>query len=160
MAEPVRARRLSEHEDRALLRIVRGVGRQDSVRVRRATIVRASAQGVSASLIARVLAADADHVRDVIHAFNANGLSALDPHWGPGRARRITAAQERYIVRVAKTRPRTVGRPFTHWSLRKLAEYLNDNTVRVVRIGRERLRQLLRGHDISFPADPDLEGIE
>jgi Homeodomain-like domain len=146
MAGPVMVRPLSEGEDRELLRVVRGVGRQDAVRLRRA-------------LIARVLDADADHVRDVIHAFNANGLPALDPHWGPGPRRRITPADETYVVRVATTRPRKLGQPFTHWSLRKLAGYLADNSVAAVRLGREQLRQLLHAHRISFSADPDLEDL-
>jgi transposase len=86
-------------------------------------------------------------------------LAALDPHWGHGRPRRITADDEAFIVQVATTRPRAVGRPFTHWSLRKLADYLADNCVRVVDIHRERLREILHAHGISFPADPDLEGV-
>ena len=28
------------------------------------------------------------------------------------------------IVSTAKTRPETLGQPFTHWSIRKLADYL------------------------------------
>jgi len=46
----------------------------------------------------------------------------LDPHWGAGPRRRITPADEAYIVAVATTPPTKVGRPFTHWSVRKLAE--------------------------------------
>ncbi len=99
MAGPVMVRPLSEGEDRELLRVVRGVGRQDAVRLRRALIVRASADGIAAPLIARVLDADADHVRDVIHEFNANGLTALNPHWGPGPRRRITPTDEAYTCR-------------------------------------------------------------
>jgi hypothetical protein len=53
-------------------------------------------------------------------------------------------------VQAATTRPEKLGRPFTHWSIRKLAGYLADNPVRVVAVGRERLRQLLRHHKISF----------
>jgi transposase len=160
MARPVQVRPLSETEDAVLLRIVRGdEGRQESIRVRRAVMVRASAHGARASVIARLLDADADTVRDVIHAFNANGLAALDPHWAGGRPRRITAADEEFIVATARKRPRAVGRPFTHWSLRKLADYLADNPVRVVAIRRERLRQILHAHEISFPADQNLEGV-
>ena len=97
MAGPVMVRPLSEGEDRELLRVVRGVGRQDAA-LRWALIVRASADRIAAPLIARVLDADADHVRDVIHAFNANGLTALDPRWGPGPRRRITPTDEASIV--------------------------------------------------------------
>jgi hypothetical protein len=33
------------------------------------------------SAITRLVAADEDTVRDVIHLFNAKGLAALDPWW-------------------------------------------------------------------------------
>lgn len=43
------------------------------------------------------------------------------------------------------------GLPFTRWSLRKLANHLAHNTgARRVTVGRERLRQLLRKHGLSF----------
>ena len=159
MARPVRVRPLNADEDEALLAIVRSASRQETIRVRRAVMVRACAHGVKPPMIARLLDADPDTVRDVVHAFNAYGMVALDPQWGLGCPRRITLEDEEFIVHVAMTRPREVGRPFTHWSLRKLVDYLADNRVRVVVIGRERLRQILHTHDISFPADPDLEGI-
>lgn len=159
MARPVRVRPLSADEDAALLQIVRSASRQETIRVRRAVMVRASAHGAKPPLIARLLDADPDTVRDVIHAFNANGLAALDPHWGPGGPRRITTQDEEFIVRAATGRPRAVGRPFTHWSLRKLVDYLADNQARVVVVGRERLRQILHRHGISFPTHPDLEEV-
>jgi len=37
------------------------------------------ASGTLVPAIARLVAADEDTVRDVIHAFNAKGLAALDP---------------------------------------------------------------------------------
>jgi Winged helix-turn helix len=35
--------------------------------------------------IARLVAADEDTVREVIHLFNQKGLAALDPQWAAGR---------------------------------------------------------------------------
>ena len=78
------------------------------------------------------------------------GTASLDPKWAGGRPRLITTEDERFIVETAKARPETLGRPFTHWSIRKLRAYLADNPSRVVAIGRERLRQLLARHDITF----------
>jgi hypothetical protein len=72
MAEPVRARRLTDEEGRRLVRIVRRA-RHESIRVRRATIILASSSGTPVSAIARLVAADEDTVRDVIRAFNERG---------------------------------------------------------------------------------------
>jgi transposase len=160
MAEPVRARRLSDQEGPRLQQIVRR-GRHDSVKVRRALIIMASASGTPVTAIATLVAAHEDTVRDVIHAFNEMGLAALDPRWAGGRPGLINDED----IAFATTRPEKLGRPFTHWSLRKLADYLGDNPARPVRIGRERLRQILREAGISFQrtrtwkesTDPDKE---
>jgi transposase len=148
MAEPVRARRLTDEEGRRLLQIVRR-GSHGSVRVRRAMIIMASASGTLVPAIARLVAADEDTVRDVIHALNAKGLAALDPRWAGGRPRLISDEDIEVIVAAARTRTEKLGQPFTHWSLRKLAGYLAGRD-RPVRIGRERLRQVLYARGISF----------
>jgi len=148
MAEPVRARRLTDQEGRRLLQIVRR-GKHGSVRVRRAMIIMASASGTLVPAIARLVAADEDTVRDVIHTFNAKGLAALDPRWAGGRPRLISDGDIEVIVTAARTRPEKPVQPFTHWSLRKLAGYL-AGLGRPVRIGRERLRQVLHERGISF----------
>ena len=126
-------------------------------------IIMASASGTPAPAIARLVAADEDTVRDVIHLFNEKGLAALDPQWAGGRPRLISDEDTEFIIAAATARPAALGLPFTHWSLRKLAAYLAANATRVVRIGRERLRQILHARHISFQrtrtwkesADPD-----
>ena len=148
MAEPVRARRLTDQEGQRLQQIVRR-GRHGSVRVRRAMIIMASASGTLVPAIARLVAADEDTVRDVIHLFNQKGLAALDPRWAGGRPRLISDEAIEVIVAAATTRPEKLGQPFTRWSLRKLAAYLADRD-QPVRIGRERLRQILHARGISF----------
>jgi transposase len=176
MSERVRARRLSPEEGRRLQQIVRR-GRHGSIRVRRAMIVMASSSGTPVPAIAGLVAADEDTVRDVIHAFNQRGLAALDPQWAGGRPRRISDRDVAAIV-AATARPKTLGLPFTRWSVRKLATYLAGDYRHVqpgtglvglpdrrVRIGRERLRQLLADAHITFgrtrtwkeSTDPDFD---
>ena len=118
MAQPVRARRLTDEEGHRLTQIVRR-GRGNPIRMRRATIILASSSGTPVSAMARLVAADEDTVRDVIHAFNQRGLAALDRRWAGGRPRRISDDDVAFIVATAKARPETLGRPFTHWSVRK-----------------------------------------
>jgi transposase len=164
MAEPVRARRLTDQEGQRLQQIVRR-GKHGSIRVRRAMIIMASASGTPAPAIARLVAADEDTVRDVIHLFNEKGLAALDPQWAGGRPRLISEDDVEFIITTASTHPAASGQPFTQWSLRKLAAYLACHAARPVRIGRERLRQILHSRQISFQrtrtwkesADPDKE---
>lgn len=153
MAEPVEVRRLTDEEGRRLQRIVRrGEGKNTTgvVRWRRALVVLASAGGNTVPVIAQLVAASPDRVREVIHDFNARGLACLDPRWAGGRPRRISPEDEAFVVETATARPEALGRPFTRRSLRKLVAYLADNPTRAVRIGRERLRQLLGRHGIAF----------
>ncbi|MFJ3365672.1 IS630 family transposase [Streptomyces anthocyanicus] len=149
MAEPVRARRLTDTEGQKLQQFVRR-GRHESVRVRRALIVMASASGTTVRAIAQLVAAHEGTVRNVIHAFNEMGPAALDPRWAGGRPRLISDEDREFIIATARTRPVTLGHPFTHRSLRKLADYLARSRDRRVRIGRKRLRQILRKHQIPF----------
>ncbi|MFV2179997.1 IS630 family transposase [Actinomadura sp. LOL_016] len=125
-------------------------GKHESIRVRRAMIIMASASGTRAPAIARLVAADEDTVRDVIHDFNQRGLACLDPNWAGGRPRRITDDDIAFIVQAATTRPTRLGRPFTCWSLRKLSEHLADHSEPAIKIGRERLRRILHEHGITF----------
>jgi transposase len=164
VAGPVRARRLTEDEGRRLQQIVRR-GKHESIRVRRAMITVSLASGMQVPAIARLVQAHEDTVREVIHAFNQRGLAALDPSWAGGRPRRISDADVEYIVAAARTRPTRLGRPFTRWSIRKLAQHLAGHADRRVRIGRERLRQILHAHGITFQrtrtwktsTDPDFD---
>ncbi|WP_346015939.1 helix-turn-helix domain-containing protein [Couchioplanes caeruleus] len=113
-------------------------------------VVLASAGGNTVPAIARLVQADEDTIRQVIHRFNEMGMASLDPRWAGGRPRLISPDDEQFIVTTANTRPESLGRPFTRWSVRKLADYLTTLAARPIAIGRERLRLLLIKHGISF----------
>jgi transposase len=153
MSQRVKVRRLSDDEGRQLQRIVRRGGGKTMVsvvRYRRAMVVLASAGGNTVEAIARLVQTSPDRVREMIHRFNEMGMRSLDPKWAGGRPRRITTDDEAFIVETARARPEKAGQPFSHWSLRKLRGYLADNSVRVVEIGRERLRQILEANEVTF----------
>jgi transposase len=112
---------LTDQEGQRLTQIVRR-GKHESIRVRRAMIIMASASGTPVPAIGRLVAADEDTVREVIHAFNETGLACLDPKWARGRPRLISDDDIAFIVKTATTRPAKLGHPFTPWSIRKLAD--------------------------------------
>ncbi|BDH12404.1 hypothetical protein HOK021_35830 [Streptomyces hygroscopicus] len=93
MAEPVKARRLTDQERQRLQQIVRR-GSTSTVRYRRAMMILASAGGNRAPVIAQLVQADEDTVRDVIHGFNEIGLACLDPQWAGGRPRLLSPDDE------------------------------------------------------------------
>ncbi|MGW1290835.1 IS630 family transposase [Streptomyces sp. NPDC002586] len=164
MAEPVRVRRLTDQEGRRLQQIVRR-GSTSSVRYRRAMMLLASAGGNRVPVIAQLVQADEDTVRDVIHRFNEIGLACLDPRWAGGRPCRLSLDEEDFVIQTATTCPTKLGQPFTRWSLRKLVAYLQKVHGRMILIGREALRGLLARRGITFQRtktwkespDPDRE---
>ena len=147
MAEPVRARRLTDQEGQRLQQIVRR-GKHGSVRVRRAMIIMASASGTLVPAIARLVAADEDTVRDVIHVFNDRGLAALDPQWAGGRPRLIS--DEAIGSSSAAQDPAGEAGPAVHPVEPAQAGGLFSGRSPPVLIGRERLRQILHARGISF----------
>jgi len=152
MTKRVQVRRLNDAEGRQLQQIVRRGGKTDRsiVKWRRAMVVLASAGGNDVAVIARLVQTSPDRVREMIHRFNDLGMRSLDPQWAGGRPRQITTTERALIVKTATTRPPKLGRPFTHWSIRKLADYLATKRGRKIRIGRERLRQILIAEGITF----------
>ncbi|MFD3549384.1 IS630 family transposase [Streptomyces sp. NPDC058655] len=125
-------------------------GSTNTVRYRRAMMLLASAGGNRVPVIAQLVQADEDTVRDVIHRFNEIGLACLDPQWAGGRPRHLSTDDEEFVVATTTTHPTKLGLPFTRWSIRKLAAYLRRVHGRGIRMGREALRCLLARRGITL----------
>lgn len=141
-------RSLEPEEAQRLVKITRTA--RNRVRLRRAGIVLASAQGRSAADAAAMFAATAQYAREVIHAFNEQGFAALDPKWSGGRPPKFGPPVRETVCRVAKTPPQNLGRPFTTWSLSKLVEYLGE--AKRISISAESVRVILRDAGINWQA--------
>jgi transposase len=147
-------RSLGPEEAQRLVKITRTT--RDRVRLRRAGIVLASAQGRSAADAAGMFAMKPQYAREVIHAFNEQGFAALDPKWSGGRPRRFGPPVRETVCRVAKTPPQQLGRPFTTWSLTKLVEYLAEH--KHIKISTETVRKILRDAGIRWQATKTWKG--
>jgi transposase len=160
---PIRVRDITNDEGNRLLRIVRR-GDGSVVTWRRAQIVLWSAQAMNVPQIAKLAFTSEDRVREVIHNFNDDGFDSLYPKYSGGRPPKFTLPQRREIKKIALSRPTDLGRPFSTWSLTKLADHLVREGV-VDDISHEGLRVLLREEGVSFQAvktwkesnDPDFE---
>lgn len=155
-------RPLADAEHQRLLAITRRS--REPVRLRRAMIVQMSTQGRAVADIATLTGFSERYVREVVHAFNADGFAALDPKWSGGRPKAIAETTRREIRRIALARPRELGCPFTCWSLAKLRDHLVETGV-VAELSLEGLRAILAEYGITFQAtktwkaspDPDYE---
>ncbi|MDX3538398.1 IS630 family transposase, partial [Streptomyces sp. MB09-01] len=89
----------------------------------------------------------------------------LAPRWAGGRPRLLSDDDEDFVIQTATTRPAKLCKPFTRWSIRKLADHLRRDLTRPIRIGREALRCLLARRGITFQrtktwkesTDPDFD---
>src|SRR4051794_14077993 len=139
-------RALEIDEARRLKRLATDA-RHRSTRIR-AMILLASATEMPAPQIARLYLTDADHVRKVIHEFNARGFAALDPDYRGGRPKKITPEQRDRVVAVARARPDTQGVALTRWSIAKLARYLAEQ--QIAELSPTAVRGLLNHAGLSF----------
>jgi transposase len=140
-------RELTAAEGRRLQEIVRRDANR--IKVRRAQVVLASAQGSKAPAIARRLYFSPQHVRTILKAFNAEGLDALVPKYGGGRPPEFSEEQQSLIVEAALCPPDLLGWPFRRWSLEKLRDHLVREKI-VTTISRETLRQMLKARKVRL----------
>jgi transposase len=134
-------------EGRRLQNIVRRD--RNRIKVRRAQVILASAQGAKAPDIARRLYFSAQHVRAIIKDFNATGFDALVPKYAGGRPPTFSAEQRSLIVEAALCPPDLLGLPFRRWSLAKLRDHVIDERI-VESISLETIRQILRANKVRL----------
>jgi transposase len=154
-------REITDTEGRRLQQIVRRD--RDRIKVRRAQVILASAQGAKAPAIARRLYFSPGYVRTLIKAFNADGFASLPAKYGGGRPVEFSDEQRSLIIETALCPPDLLGQPFRRWSLPKLRDYVLQKRL-VDRISIETLRQMLRGAKVRLQRtktwkecnDPDL----
>lgn len=143
----VYVRELRDQEGRKLQRIVRHD--RDRIKVRRAQVVLASAQGAKAPDIASRFYFSVQYVRSIIKRFDEDGFDALGPRWSDGPQPKFSDEQRSLIVETALCPPDLLGRPFTRWSLAKLRDFLLEEKI-VASISLETIRRVLRTHRVKF----------
>jgi transposase len=140
-------RELSTADGRRLQQIVRND--RNRIKVRRAQVILASAQGSRVpDIAARFYFCDA-HVRTLIKAFNREGFAALVPKYGGGRPPKFNEEQRSIIIETALCPPDLLGQPFTRWSLPKLRAFLIQEKI-VESISIETLRQMLKAGKVKL----------
>ena len=120
VAKYVRVLRRAEKIEVA--RLIRKGG--DARIVRRAQMIRLSAQGRKCGEIAELLGFSVPTVHRVIDAFNAGGIDRLADRPRSGRPRKVTDQYIRYLKAAVAKSPRDLGYRFASWTLPRLREHL------------------------------------
>jgi len=88
--------------------------------VQRAKIIWFSHQKVKVPKIAAKIGLSAASVRKWIHRFNSSGLCGLDDASRTGRPPHHNQETRGNVISLARTKPQTLGYPFTCWTIRRL----------------------------------------
>ena len=140
-------REITLAEGRRLQNIVRRD--RNRIKVRRAQVILASAQGSKVPDVARRLYFCEQHVRTIIKDFNSSGFEALVPKYAGGRPPKFSEEQRSLIVEAALCPPDLLGWPFRRWSLAKLRDHIVREKM-VASISLETLRQLLKARKVRL----------
>jgi transposase len=139
---PLYVRTLTDEERRQL---EAGLRSSDAFVLRRCQIVLASERGQHAIPIAQTLGCSDQTVREVIKAFNADGLKALEqqsrrPH-NTGEA--IPSAQAERLKELLHNSPRQYGKATSLWTLELVAEVSFERGLTDRRVSGETIRATL-----------------
>lgn len=126
-------------------------------------ILLATEKEMVASEIAAIVRDSNQTVRRWLKRYQAEGIEGLKDRPRPGGERVTTEVYREQLLETVRRRPRSLGQPYSLWSLQRLADYMAEQTG--IRVSHETVRrELKRGgvvlsrpqHKISSP-DPDYE---
>jgi transposase len=157
---PIRIPTLSPEELNALEELYRTT-REARLRTRAQMVLLATERRLSAAEIAEIVRANEETVRRWLKRYLAEGVEGLRDVSHPGAPRKVTEEYCELLVQVVRRRPRSLGLPFSVWTLRRLADYMAEQTG--IRVEYETVRVHLKGagivlsrpqHTITSP-DPE-----
>lgn len=116
------------------------------LRTRAQMILLAAEQKMGAPAIARLVRETDQTVRNWLKRYEAEGLEGLKSKPQPGPPEKITPAYKARLLEVVRVRPRSLGQPYSLWTLARLADYLAEQTG--IRVEAETVRCHLKAADI------------
>jgi transposase len=120
--------------------------REVRLRTRAQMVLLAGEQRLAAPAIARIVREDEQTVRRWLKRYLAEGIEGLKDRPMPGAPGRVTPAYRVQLLAAVRRRPRTLGQPSSLWTLRRLADYLADQTG--LRVSYETVRRVLAAAEI------------
>ena len=116
------------------------------LRTRAQIVLLAGEQRLSAPAIAAIVRESDQTVRNWLKRYLAEGIEGLKDRPMPGAPAKVTPAYQEQLRQVVRQRPRSLGQPYSLWTLQRLADYLAEQTG--IRVCAETVRQLLKAADI------------
>ena len=115
----------------------------------RAQMVLLSAEnGLKAEEIALIVRESHVTVLRWLKRYIAEGIEGLKDAPRPGRSTTVTEDYHKRLTEAVRRRPRSLGLEYSMWTLRRLADYLAEETG--IRVSHETVRRELAKEDIVF----------
>ena len=120
--------------------------REARLRTRAQMVLLAAERHLTAAEIAGVVRASEETVRRWLKRYLAEGVEGLrdEPH--PGAPRKVTQEYREGLLHAVRRRPRSLGLPFSLWTLQRLADYMAERTG--IRVEYETVRLHLKASGI------------
>ena len=116
------------------------------IRTRAQMILLAAEQQLTAPQIAKIVRKDDQTVRNWLKRYNAEGLNGLFDAPRPGTPVKVTGAYHDQLIQVVRRRSRSLGLPYSLWTLQRLVDHMAEETG--LRVSTETVRLHLKAEDI------------
>ncbi len=145
MRAPLAIPELTAEELAALDTLYRAT-REVRLRTRAQMVLLAGEQRLAAPAIAAIVREDEETVRRWLKRYLAEGIEGLKDRPMPGAPGKVTPAYREQLLAAVRRRSRSLGQPYSLWTLRRLADYLAERTG--VRLSYETVRRALAAAEI------------
>jgi transposase len=159
--KPIRVPNLTPEQLAELEELYRST-RNVRLRTRAQMVLLAAERCLSAAEIADIVRASEETVRRWLKRYLAEGVvEGLSDAPQPGAPRKVTEEYREELIHAVRRRPRSLGLPFSLWTLQRLADYMAETTG--IRVTYESVRVHLKAtgivlsrpqHTITSP-DPE-----
>lgn len=143
--KPIQIRNLSEEQLQELADLYRTT-RDVRLRTRAQMVLLAAERDFTVAEIALIVRESEGTVRCWLKRYQAEGTEGLRSLVGGGAPAKITEEYEELLLKVVRRRPRSLGQPYSMWTLQRLADYMAEQTG--IRVEHETVRVHLKEADI------------
>src|SRR5215203_7060327 len=142
---PIRIPTLSPEQLDALEELYRTT-REARLRTRAQMVLLAAERRLTAAEIAEIVRTSEETVRRWLKRYLAEGVEGLRDEAHPGAPRKVTEEYRKKLVHAVRHRPRSLGLPFSLWTLQRLADHMAEQTG--IRVTYESVRAHLKSAGI------------
>jgi transposase len=143
--KPIQITDLSQEQHDALAKLYRST-RDVRLRTRAQMVLLAAEQHLTAAEIAAIVRESQGTIRCWLKRYLAEGIEGLHSLVGGGAPGKVTTEYRELLLQAVRRHPRSLGQPYSMWTLQRLVDYLAEQTG--IRVQDETVRVHLKEAEI------------